>query len=81
MFAGSVPIYLGAPDIADFVHKAAFIDMRDFKNYGELELYLRTMTKKRYLEYIDAINTYIQSPEYDRFSQESFARKILSLIE
>ena len=81
MFAGAVPIYLGAPDIADFVHKAAFIDMRDFKNYGELELYLRTMTKKRYLEYIDAINTYIQSPEYDRFSQESFARKILSLIE
>lgn len=81
MFAGSIPIYLGAPDIVDFVHKGAFIDMRDFKNYDELELYLRMMTKKRYLEYIDATNTYIQSPEYDRFSQEAFAKKILGLIE
>lgn len=81
LFAGSVPIYLGAPDITDFVHKAAFIDMRDFKNYDELELYLRAMTEERYQEYINAINRYIQSPEYERFSQESFTKKILCLIE
>jgi len=81
MFAGSVPIYLGAPDITDFVHKDAFIDMRDFKNYDELEFYLHTMTEEQYEEYIDAINTYIQSPDYERFSQESFTKKILGLIE
>jgi len=81
MFAGSVPIYFGAPDITDFVHKNAFIDMCDFKNYDELEFYLRTVTEERYKEYIDAINMYIQSSEYERFSQESFAKKILGLIE
>jgi len=35
-FAGSIPVYYGAPDIAQFIPKETFIDFRDFKSYNDL---------------------------------------------
>jgi len=34
LYAGTVPIYLGAPDIADLIPPEAYIDMRDFGSDG-----------------------------------------------
>src|SRR3989344_3566493 len=40
MFAGCVPVYYGAPDIAEYVDQPSFIDFRRFNSYQELFGYL-----------------------------------------
>ena len=35
-YAGTVPVYLGAPDIETLVPSGAFIDMRKFSSYEEM---------------------------------------------
>ena len=47
-FAGCVPIYLGAPDVTDFIPARAFIDRRNFKDYDELYNYLKNMPPAEY---------------------------------
>lgn len=81
MFAGTVPVYLGAPDITDFVPKECFVDMRDFKNYGDLEKYLDGMAEEEYEKYIQGINDFINSDKYRIFSQEYFIEQMLGLLE
>ncbi len=35
-YAGTIPMYLGAPDILDYVPESAFIDCRKFKSWKEM---------------------------------------------
>lgn len=81
MFAGCVPVYNGAPDIKDFVPKNCFLDVRDFKNYDQLAVFLENMTETEYNQYVDNIKKYLTSPEFNKFSQETFAGEILSILE
>lgn len=80
MFAGSVPIYLGAPDIEDFVPQGAFIDMRKFKNFQELDAYLQGLDEAAYEGYLNNIRSFLSSPSYYKFSQENFAEEILNML-
>lgn len=80
LFAGCVPVYLGAPDITDFIPKGAFIDFRDFKSFKDLDEYLSNMDEKTYQGYIENINRFIASG-YSEFSQEKYASDMISLIE
>ena len=41
LWAGSVPIYLGAPNAADFAPAGSFIDVSDFRDARELASYLK----------------------------------------
>ena len=43
-YAGVVPIYLGAPDIGDFVWPDCFIDRREFASYTDLSGFLDAVT-------------------------------------
>ena len=81
MFAGSVPIYLGAPDISDFIPKDCFVDIRDFKNYKDLGRHISEMSENEYQQHIEAINQFIKSDKYYLFSQEKFAKDILEILE
>lgn len=81
LFAGCVPVYCGAPDIGDYVPRNAFIDLRDFKSYDELEGFLRGMSEEVYNNYIKNIETFLRSEQYKRFSQERYAEEVLAIIE
>lgn len=81
MFAGSVPIYLGAPDIKKYIPSSCFIDLRDFKNYDDLYNYISAIKEDKYNEYLISIKKFIASDDYYKFSQESFAETILTIIE
>lgn len=56
-----VPIYLGAENINEYIPATCFIDFRKFKNYDELIIFLRTMTKETYEKYIYEIEKYLKS--------------------
>ena len=79
-FAGCVPVYLGAPDVTDFVPANAFIDRRKFKNHEELYHYLKTMPEAEYLAYVAAIEDFLRSEKIKTFSAEGFANVILDEI-
>lgn len=80
LFAGCIPIYLGAPDIKDYVPENVFIDFRKFMNYKELEDYLKTIDEKTYNQFIKNINKFIKSDAYYNFTQERFAKDIISIL-
>lgn len=81
MFAGCVPVYCGAPDIADYVPNDTFIDIRDFNSFDELEIFLRAMSEATYNEYIEAIKTFLTSEQYRPFTQERYAQEVLDILE
>jgi len=78
--AGCVPVYLGAPNIADHIPENTFIDKRKFKNYEELYVFLKNIPENEYKKYLDSIAQFLKSDFSDPFSAEYFARIIYNQI-
>jgi len=76
-FSGTIPIYLGAPDIYNYVPKNTFIDKRLFKNYKELGKYLDGLDESQYNFYRQNIRDFISSKAFSPFKKESFAERFL----
>ena len=73
LYVGTIPIYLGAPDIAEYVPSSCFIDMRSFKNYKELSTYLKSLRKEQIQEYKEQGRRFLESEQYKPFTKEHFA--------
>lgn len=81
-FAGTIPIYLGAPDIEKYVPKNCFIDMRDFGSYRELYAYLRSLSDKDVVSFKEAAREYLSSEKYQPFTTERFVEQFeMDLLE
>lgn len=78
--AGCVPIYLGAPNILDYIPADCFIDYRSFKNEEELYQYLKNMPESRYQEYLKSISTYLISDQASCFSPTNFKIILQGLV-
>lgn len=79
--AGSVPIYLGAPDISNYVPKGCFIDFRSFSNYQSLWDMLINLREEEWLQYIYNINNFLNSQQYSLHLEENVARRWLFWLE
>jgi hypothetical protein len=81
LYAGSVPIYWGAPDITDMFPANCFIDFRKFEcDFKRLEQYLRTMDETEYNGYIQNINAWIASPSAYAISKEHYVEEMSELF-
>ncbi|MCH9621548.1 MAG: hypothetical protein S4CHLAM20_09700 [Chlamydiia bacterium] len=78
MIAGSVPIYLGAPDICDIVPKECFVDARNFNSFDEIYRYISQMSEERYQEHIEAIKAFLLSDKAYPFGIESFVKTLVT---
>jgi hypothetical protein len=78
-FAGTVPIYLGAPDVTEFVPASCFIDAREFQNFEDLRGHLKGMSPATIGGYREAARAYLESKAFDPFRKETFARRLLAL--
>lgn len=78
--AGAIPIYLGAPNIEDYIPKECFIDYRQFSDFEEMLSFLQKMTKKEYESYLSHISTYLKSPESQKFTWECFSETLSELL-
>jgi hypothetical protein len=67
--AGCVPIYLGAPNVTDYIPANTFIDKRNF-TYEELYRYISTMSEREYNGYLEAADAFLNSPAMRRFTPE-----------
>lgn len=79
--AGCIPVYYGAPDIADFVPENTFIDFRKFKNYNDLDQYLRNVSESDALTYLNAARDFLASDAFDKFKVDHFVNEILDITE
>jgi hypothetical protein len=79
-FARCIPIYSGAPDVAQYVPPAAFVDARQFATYDDLERFLRATTEADARRYLDAAHTFLASPAYESFCIDRFARDMVDAL-
>jgi hypothetical protein len=79
-FAGTVPIYRGAPDIADSVPTDAFIDMRRFAGYDELRRYLHGLGPDAVNRYREAGREFVASQGFAQFSKQAFTECFASIL-
>ena len=80
LVAGCVPVYWGAPNIADHIPKEAFIDFTRFNDYKSLYHCLRNMPENEYAGYLGAINKFLGGEKAQAFSAEYFAEQVSSRI-
>lgn len=79
-FAGCVPVYLGAPNVADYIPANTFIDKRNFRTYEELYNYLKNIPDREYANYLNAIKDFVESDRIYPFSADCFAKIIIDEI-
>ncbi len=78
LVARSVPIYLGASNITDYVPKECFIDKREFSSYLELHSFIKSVDQKDYDRYLDAGFRYLtQDPKRDFFTVDYLVRMLM----
>lgn len=75
-----VPIYYGAPNVAEYVDADTYIDRRDFKTEADLAHFLTSMTESKYQTYLDAGAAYMNSEKYKMFSPESFCNQVIKAL-
>jgi hypothetical protein len=80
MYARCIPVYVGAPDVAQFVPPAAFVDAGQFPTYAALEQFLRAMTEEEAVRYIDAAHQFLASPAFEQFCADHFARDLVDAV-
>jgi hypothetical protein len=75
--AGVVPIYLGAPDIADRFPAGSFIDFRTFSSTAEMLGRLEAMTTGEIDAMLAAGRAVLESDEFTRTCPKQLAREII----
>ena len=79
--AGCIPIYFGAPDIADFVPAEAFIDFRQFRGFAELDQYLHQLPGASAQYYLQAARSFMASAAFDKFTVNNTVTQLMGIIE
>jgi hypothetical protein len=79
-FAGTVPIYWGAPNVLDWVPAECFIDMRRFSDFAQLREFLKSLSDADEQQYRDAARAYLESARFDPFRRRGFAELIAGIV-
>jgi len=81
-FARTIPIYMGANNVKEYIPEACFIDMRDFKSYNELYAYLVKMTPEEYNFRLQAISRFLKSDTFNiYFSSGAIAKTLFNAVK
>lgn len=76
--AGVVPVYLGAPNIEEYVDKEAFIDRDGFASDEELIRFLQEMDEATYLRFREAGGDYLAGERFRAFLPPAFADTVIA---
>jgi hypothetical protein len=80
LVAGAVPVYLGAPDIEEWVDPACFVDMRRFDGYDELRAHLLDLGPAEIQAMREAGRDYLGSEMFRPFTKDAFADLFVELV-
>lgn len=78
--AGAVPVYLGAPNMDQWIPRDCYIDRNDFATEQALYAHLATMDAQTHGAYLDRIRDLLASPKIYPFTTECFITTLTSLV-
>jgi hypothetical protein len=81
MLYGSVPVYLGDPEIEKIIPKECFIDKRDYPTYEALYKRMVEMGEEEHTKYLDAIEKFLNSKKAYRFKVDAFVDSVENMLE
>lgn len=81
LYAGTIPIYWGAPDVARWIPPECFVDMRRFDRYEELRQFLHSLTPGEIDAYRVAARDFLGSERFRPFAKQTFAELVGRLVE
>lgn len=79
-FAGTIPVYWGAPDIGEHVPAECFIDRRRFSDDAALKCFLKSLGEKEVRAYREKARDYVASPRFDPFRKQAFTDLFASIV-
>jgi hypothetical protein len=80
MLVGTVPIYVGAPDVTDWIPEECFVDLRKFADYAELREYLHSLGPREIQQYRESARDFLASPDFYPFSPQAFAQLFVDAV-
>lgn len=78
--AGCIPVYLGAPDVAEAIPAGSFINAAKFASLNELENVLRGMSNATADDYLASARDFLLSPAAVRFAEASFVAEVSQAV-
>lgn len=79
-FSNTIPIYIGADNISDYIPKNIFIDYRDFECIGDLYQYIESINEETFNVYLNNIKSYLTSEKAELFDARYNAELIVNQI-
>ena len=76
-FAGCIPVYWGANNIADHIPEQCFIDKRKLRTYEDLYAHLKSISPDDHERMVMNIGSFLRSPEAYPFSSDYFCKTLL----
>lgn len=80
LFVGTIPVYLGDPEIEKRIPPDCFVDIRKFNNYIELRQFLRSLSSDDLRNYREAARAYLDSKAFKKFTKEYFSETVLKAL-
>lgn len=80
-YAGTIPVYWGAPDIEQWIPPECYVDRRRFESYDDLREFLRSRSPEQIEGYRVAARDFLRSDRFTPFSKRTFAERIGRLVE
>jgi len=81
LFAGTIPVYLGAPDVARFLPAETFIDAAGFPTVAALRDYLRDVGPTQAAVYLEAARFFLSSADFHRFHESAFVAALIRQVK
>ena len=75
-----VPIYMGAPNVENYISKDTYIDRREFKDDQSLLSFLNKIDETEYGYYLERISAFLNGPKFASHISTALAKKIISQI-
>jgi hypothetical protein len=73
IYAGVVPLYLGATNISDLIPEAAYVDCRCFDSFLKMQAFLVQMTGPEFQAIREAGRVFLSSPQGAKYSNSLFS--------
>ncbi|KAF8939970.1 hypothetical protein BGZ47_007929 [Haplosporangium gracile] len=69
--SGAIPVYMGAPDIADFVPEGSYINAKDFATYDDLIHHMKTVDRAPFYKWKEVVKK-----DITKFCKSCFAAPV-----
>lgn len=79
-YTGTIPVYLGAPDVERWIPSECFVDARRFSGYEELRSYLNGLSPAAIEAFRVAARDFVRSDRYRPFTKHAFADLVESIV-